>query len=1576
MAHVLECGNGHHWGSPTSVEQTARCPVCGAPAVVPVPAGEPTRPPHDSPPLHANGAPEPTLSDRADDTLNGKAPAPVSSDATHVIPGEGTRRVEAVDDHTLIEPAAAAGAEETLVQPPSKAEVADEDDGTLELAAPMVPEGLVETNLNLPSDPYGQHPSSTLEPTVSIDPRDPRAANTSGDTTFLPGEGSQLHTTQFNPPPSVGHKPPHDSECTTLFSPDSTEHQAPSEETALLTGESPRSGGTAAPSETAFLDSSAPPSAAEPTALFDTATGSASGGDATNVFDSGTLESKSNRPKSRARLGLKELSGFEIISELGRGGMGVVYKARQKGIGRIVALKRILSNDIGANDVVRFRIEAEAVGELQHPNIVQIYELGEDKGKPWCALEYLDGGSLHGKLKGEPQPVRWIAEILEPICRALHACHQKKIIHRDIKPANILLAADGTPKLTDFGLAKKLDDDVGQTRSGTILGTPSYMAPEQAEGKVKELGPTADIYSVGAMMYEMITGRPPLKGETVIDTLLLVQSTDPLAPSVLIPKVPRDLETICMKCLQKAPDKRYASAGALADDLRRFLDGEPISARPASSWEKAAKWVRRNKLKAVSLASVATIFVGLLVSSVIIAKQESDKADLASAKVIAESERADTEERLKQEAARGESREREFGKKLGKEKDRAEGSYHVAREAVDEMLTRVGRERLAHQPHMEQIRRSLLQSALKFYEWLRGYAGNDPDLRFENARAYVRVGDIREMLGERTEAEKSYLSAQTTLEGLAKEYPGNPRYQRELANCLNNLGNLRKRFNDQESAEAALTQAAVLREKLEKWQRDTFTFGLPGSLVGLAAGDGNLLSLLAAAGIPRDDPDYAADLASTWTNLGVLAYGRNQFKEADAYYRKALDVFDRLASAYPKTEHYRLEQALCYDNLGELLAKLGRPKDANRALAEARESLLQLVETGKNDPSAYRQELAKCYDHLGNLLRDTDPKRAQQLYKNSLALRVGLVEQFPDMLDYRQEMATSLNNIAIAMLAAGDAAHAHQAFDEALQYQERLVSLTPLDKDFRRELASSYANAAIFLQQKNVFQDAEKYYGQSIQHLDQLVKRDPTVPDYLRDAATVWQNLSVLQLQQRQANQALESARKSLDLRERLARQWPQVPIYQQDLAQGCKNLGTLLQLQNKPADAERSYHRATDILTHLVQKYGNNPDYRFELAMTSSSLADVLKTPSPTVYNPVAANPWGWVGLGAVPAGRRVQAEQAWRTAVDQLTQLSKTYPTIPAYQKECARSMAALAQYLDTTTNFPEAEQRWQLALRLANDLRTRFPDQPAYALELAQTLGKRGFSYLIANRPQRAREPLFEAIDLLTALIAQDSRVPEYYAELLLDYENLARSLKLLDLLPDVENIRKQMVSLREKQLATFPGVAEHACGFGANLIDLAAVQSQRGKVAEAEKTYERAVQQLRAASAKKVVADACRPQLTRAYLGLAGTQLERGHHGDAALAMDELAGLAPLPAEEGVAVAGILARCADVVLTDNLTAVEKRRDMARRYGDRAMEALRKAIGQGYRDVDYLKQAVALAPVRSRPDFRQLLVDMTRH
>ena len=305
------------------------------------------------------------------------------------------------------------------------------------------------------------------------------------------------------------------------------------------------------------------------------------------------------------------IPGYEVFGVLGRGGMGVVYKARRTGLNRPCALKMILAGaHAGPEAIARFVAEAEVIAQLQHPNIVQIHHIGETDGLPFFELEYVPGGSLDQRLDGVPWHPKEAAWLLEQVARGISEAHRLSILHRDLKPSNVLLASDGTPKITDFGLAKTEGRQSSLTRSESILGSPSYMAPEQASGKTKEAGPAVDTYAIGATLYELLTGRPPFRGTTPLETMEQVKSIEPVPPSRLVPKLPRDIETICLKCLQKEPAKRYDSVLLLAEDLRRFQADEPIVARRLGGLERAGRWCRRNPVIATLAGAVAAALLG------------------------------------------------------------------------------------------------------------------------------------------------------------------------------------------------------------------------------------------------------------------------------------------------------------------------------------------------------------------------------------------------------------------------------------------------------------------------------------------------------------------------------------------------------------------------------------------------------------------------------------------------------------------------------------------------------------------------------------------------------------------------------------------------------------------------------------------------------------------------------------------------------------------------------------------------------------------------------------------------------
>ncbi len=382
-------------------------------------------------------------------------------------------------------------------------------------------------------------------------------------------------------------------------------------------------------------------------------------------FSNGLRELGSAHPPEVRPIAPGSLPGFEILGEIGRGGMGVVYRARQIRLNRQVCIKMIQAvGDSRPDHNERFMVEAEAIARLSHPNIVQIYEVGQHEGRPFLVLELIGGGKLSQRVMGRPQSERTSAQWVETVARAVGYLHDRGVVHRDLKPSNVLFGTDGTPKLTDFGLAKLLDSDSHPTRSDSLIGTPCYMAPEQARSDGTEIGPGADIYSLGAILYELLTGRPPFQAETSWQTIEQVINAEPLPPRQLRPHLSRDLETICLKCLEKDPRRRYLTAVELAEDLRLFLAGQPIKARALGHAEQLGRRIRRSPV----IAAMATALVIITLTGFATTLWNLRNAELAR-----------EEARLQAEALKHQSlRTRQAAEEATRERERAEANARAA----------------------------------------------------------------------------------------------------------------------------------------------------------------------------------------------------------------------------------------------------------------------------------------------------------------------------------------------------------------------------------------------------------------------------------------------------------------------------------------------------------------------------------------------------------------------------------------------------------------------------------------------------------------------------------------------------------------------------------------------------------------------------------------------------------------------------------------------------------------------------------------------------------------------------------
>jgi serine/threonine protein kinase/Flp pilus assembly protein TadD len=750
--------------------------------------------------------------------------------------------------------------------------------------------------------------------------------------------------------------------------------------------------------------------------------------------------------------------GYEVLGELGHGGMGVVYKARQTALKRLVALKVIATGTWARpEEVARFRAEAEAVAQLQHPNIVQIYEIGEHDGRPFFSLEYVEGGSLAHRLGGTPLPPPQAAELVRTLALAMHAAHQRGIVHRDLKPANILLGnrEQGTgnreesrsslfpvpcslfPKIADFGLAKRLDGDSHLTQTGQVVGTPSYMAPEQALGQVRAIGPLADVYALGAILYECLTGRPPFNAASHLETLQQVQWQSPVAPARLQPQVPRDLETICLKCLQKEPHRRYASAQALADDLECFLAGRPILARPASVRERALKWAKRRPAVAALLAALAVallILIGGGIWSYVRVSQEANKAKKRS---------------------------------------------RIAQGVIDDMYTKVAEEWLADEPEKDPLQKEFLRKALDNFQELAAEDDRDPAIRRETALAHFRMGQLHRTLGQDQEAAAAYRQAIDVQEQLADRFPDEPRYRQDLANSYNWLGELlRARETSLKEAEQNYRKALALQESLVQQFPEKMEYrrelARTCSNLGLVEMD---TKRLAEAGqdynravdlledLVRDSPtnaEFAFELARTRTNRGVFHRARNEFPEAERDYSRAIDLLTTLRRTSRARTAYAYSLALAYQDRGNLRIRQGRKDEARSDLSQAEVILTRLVEDFPARPR-YRKLLAGNYNSLGSVLvagGRSGKKAAEDSWHKARRLLTDLVHDDPDVADYRAELGVCLGNLGWLQLDRGDLPEARSSLEEAIRHLQAALKSNPERIDYQKALRNQYRTQA------------------------------------------------------------------------------------------------------------------------------------------------------------------------------------------------------------------------------------------------------------------------------------------------------------------------------------------------------------------------------------------------------------------------------------------------------------------------------------------------------------------------------------
>jgi tetratricopeptide (TPR) repeat protein len=747
------------------------------------------------------------------------------------------------------------------------------------------------------------------------------------------------------------------------------------------------------------------------------------------------------------------VAGYEILGVLGRGAMGVVYKALQPGLKRVVALKMIRAADNArTQELARFRSEAEAVAQLQHPNIVQIFEVGEDEHQPFFSMEYVEGDSLAAKIDGTPQPPREGARLVQILALAVQAAHQKRIVHRDLKPANVLLTTEGAPKITDFGLAKRLEEDSAQTHSGAIVGTPSYMAPEQAEGRVEDIGPCSDVYSLGAILYELLTGRAPFKAGSVLDTLQQVRTQEPVAPIQFAPSIPRDLETICLKCLQKEPRKRYDSAGALAEDLGRFLAGEAIHARPISSVERFGRWCRRNPRMAVLSGLFLLALAAWATTSSILAynvKQQKDRteaarldaernAEIAHANEIAAKQNAEiartNEIAAMQNAARAEKNAETAKKNHDLEVYRMLG-------LGEKLQKRLSARRMGSQPEMRAVRDDLLKLLRETIVSMSSDLEKKDITSFGTAAGHQRMGDLLLRIGQGEDALRQFRLAHDLIKQVADTQPDSDTARANLGVILQRLGDLDLELKgDASAAIKKYKEAYELQKEIADHPRSNdYTETANKRLMSFA--DQRLGKAYVATGnlaearrcfeeavsfrefwLDKEPKNQVAAsyLAEAKLWLGITAGREGNADEVKSNFEKSIQLYDSLLERFPNSNDYKADLADILGRYGDAQVRLGKLDDADKNYQKSKTLVIAVLNHDPDDMS-HQVLVADTHERSAwSFLRQNKKDEAAKRYQDALTV-------WTDLRRIELKNLTWQTSEALALARAGKMGESRQA---------------------------------------------------------------------------------------------------------------------------------------------------------------------------------------------------------------------------------------------------------------------------------------------------------------------------------------------------------------------------------------------------------------------------------------------------------------------------------------------------------------------------------------------------------------------
>jgi serine/threonine-protein kinase len=1060
---------------------------------------------------------------------------------------------------------------------------------------------------------------------------------------------------------------------------------------------------------------------------------------------------------------------FRILRPHAQGGLGIVSVALDEELHREVALKEI--QEQYAADMqprLRFLLEAEITGGLEHPGIVPVYGLGHHPdGRPFYAMRFVRGESLkeavarfHARVErgseaprtesqtdappndaagsDAQQPAagsrraartqrlgrgsgnamehstktlelrRLLARFLD-VCNAVAYAHSRGVLHRDIKPGNILLGPYGETLVVDWGLAKIVGRDepgqsdpsaeptlrppsasgTGETVPGTALGTPAYMSPEQADGRLDLLGPPSDVYSLGATLYVLLTGRPPFTGSDAAEVLPKVQRGEFTRPRVVNASIPEPLEAICLKAMALKPADRYATPRALAEDIEHWLADEPVSAYREPWPDRARRWSRKHRTLVTSAA--AMLLLGLLGSA--------GFATVVTAK----------------------------NRELARQTQRAETREQMAIDAVKRF-----RDALVEEPvlksnkALEALRKRLLKEPLAFFRLLREQLQGDQETRPEAlarlAEAAHDYAHVSQEIGEIQDSLRSHVESLAIWEKLAREQPAKADYQRGLATIETCRANMLSDTGHQDQALESYAKALAIRERLA-----------------------------------RENPsvtEFQSDLAHNHHNIGVLQSDTGHLDQALESYGKALAIRQRLARENPGVTEFQSDLATSHNDIGILQSNTGHPHQPLESYGQA---LAIRERLARENPSVteFQSDLAASYNNIGALQSDTGhPDQALESYGKALAIQDRLARENPSVTRFQSYLANCHNNIGALQSDTGHPDQALESHGKALAIFERLARENPSVTEFQHKLAASHDKIGALQKNTGHPEQALESYGKALAIFERLARENPSVTAFPRDLAASHDNIGVLQSDIGHPDQALESYGKALAIEDRLARENPSVTAFQSDRARSHYNIGVLQRGTGHPDQALESFAKALAIFERLARENPSVTGFQSDLAASYNNIGALQRA-----------------------TGHPDQALESSAKALAIRERLARENPSVTQFQNDLALSHNNIGLLQRATRHPDQALESYGKALAIQDRLTRENPSVTEFRSDLGATLNNMAMIDLGAKRFEQARDKLRRAISWQKKALAANPRHPTYRQFLRNHLTNLIEAAKAL-------------------------------------------------------------------------------------------------------------------------------------------------------------------------------------------------------